>query len=208
MYTDVFFPMDTEMVRFALKDVVNWKLMGLNLDISWTELSKIESDNVAFPDHNLKKERVIQLWMSNEPTWPSMVEALREPSIALYRSADEISTQHSMFYSLIIDFYIHLYSTIHADLPLQCNILDEENSTIRPNKDFLKSFADIISSRWQCFASPLSLTSEDIVSIKRETRGAEPTRQALVMLQKWAAHETATYGQLRERLRTRSVFHI
>ncbi len=89
--------MDTEMVRSALKDVVNWKLMGLNLDISWIELSKIDSDNVAFPDHNLKKERVVQLWMSNEPTWPSMTEALREPSIALHRNADEIATRHSMF---------------------------------------------------------------------------------------------------------------
>ena len=47
-----------------------------------------------------------------------------------------------------------------------------------------------------------------LVSIKRETRGAEPTRQALAMLQKWAASETATYGQLRERLCTLSVFHI
>ena len=71
-----------------------------------------------------------------------------------------------------------------------------------------QSFAVIIGSRWQCLAFPLSLTSKDIVSIKRETRGAEPTRQALVMLQKWAARETTTYGQLRERLRTFSVFHI
>ncbi len=96
----------------------------------------------------------------------------------------------------------------YTDVPLQCKILDEENLTIRPNKDFLQSFAAIISSRWQYFASALSLTSEDIVSIKKEASGAEPTGQALVMLQKWASHETATYEQLRERLCTRSVFHI
>ena len=91
---------------------------------------------------------------------------------------------------------------------LQDKILSEDNSTVRPDSDFLQSFAAIVGSRWQCLASPLSLTSEDIVSIKRETRGAEPTRQALAMLQKWAASETATYGQLRERLCTLSVFHI
>ncbi len=74
--------------------------------------------------------------------------------------------------------------TFYIDVPLQEKIL-ESNSSVCPGKD--------------------------IMSIKRETRGAEPTRQALVMLQKWAARETATYGQLREKLctlRTLSVFHI
>ena len=102
------------------------------------------------------------------------------------------------------------YVCIIIDVPLQKKIL-ESNSSVRPDKEFLQSFTAIIGSQWQCLASPLSLTSEDIVSIKRETRGAEPTKQALVMLQKWAARETATYGQLRERLRTLrilSVFHI
>ena len=102
---------------------------------------------------------------------------------------------------------MHAFYKLYIDVPLQRKIL-ENNSSVCPDKDFLQSFAAIIGSRWQCLASPLSLTSEDIVSIKRETRGAEPTRQALVMLQKWAARETATYGQLRERLRTLSVFHI
>ena len=97
---------------------------------------------------------------------------------------------------------------LHVDVPLQKKILNKDNSMVRPDLDFLQSFAAIIGSRWQCLASPLSLTSEDIVSIKRETRGAGPTRQALAMLQKWAASETATYGQLRERLCTLSVFHI
>ncbi len=93
------------------------------------------------------------------------------------------------------------------DVPLQEKIL-ENDSSLRPDEDFLQSFAATIGSRWQCLASPLSLTFEDIASIKRETRGAEPTRQALVMLQKWAIRETATYGQLKERLCTLTVFHI
>ncbi len=108
-------------------------------------------------------------------------------------------------YSCMLQLNCVLYTCI--DVPLQEKIL-KSNSSLRPDEDFLQSFAAIIGSRWQCLAFPLSLTSEDIVSIKRETRGAEPTRQALVMLQKWAARETATYGQLREKLRTLSVFHI
>ncbi len=102
---------------------------------------------------------------------------------------------------------MHAFYKLYIDVPLQRKIL-ENDSSVCPDKDFLQSFAAIIGSRWQCLASPLSLTSEDIVSIKRETRGVEPTRQALIVLQKWAARETATYGQLRERLRTLSVFHI
>ena len=90
---------------------------------------------------------------------------------------------------------------MYIDVPLQAKIL-RSNSSIRPDVNFLQSFAAIIGSRWWCLAFPLSLTSEGIVSIRRETKGAEPTRQALVMLKKWAARETATYGQLRERLRT------
>ncbi len=100
-----------------------------------------------------------------------------------------------------------VYAFSIIDVTLQEKFL-KMNSSLRPDEDILQSFAAIIGSRWQCFASPLSLTSEDIVSIKRETREAEPTRQALVMLRKWAARETATYGQLRDVLRTLSVFHI
>ena len=87
-------------------------------------------------------------------------------------------------------------------MPLQDEILNEVNTLSHPDLNFLQSFAAIIGSRWQCLASPLSLTSEDIVSFKRDTRGVEPTRQALAMLQKWAANETATYGQLRKQLCT------
>ncbi len=97
--------------------------------------------------------------------------------------------------------------TFYIDVSLQEKIL-ESNSSTCPGEDVLQSLAAIIDSRWQCLVSPLSLTSEDIVSIKRVMRGTEPTRQALVMLQKWAARETATYGQLRKRLCTLSVFHI
>ena len=96
----------------------------------------------------------------------------------------------------------------YTDVPLQDKILNEVNTHSRPDSNFLQSFAAIIGSRWQCLASLLSLTSEDIVSIRRDTRGAEPTRQALAMLEKWVASETATYGQLRERLCTLSVFYI
>ncbi len=58
---------------------------------------------------------------------------------------------------------MHAFYKLYIDVPLQRKIL-ENNSSVCPDKDFLQSFAAIIGSRWQCLASPLSLTSEDIVS--------------------------------------------
>ena len=81
---------------------------------------------------------------------------------------------------LLYNNYNYSYSIV--DVLLHKKSIIESNHLSVPGNKILQSFAAIIASRWQCLASPLSLTSEDIVSIKRETRGAEPTRQALVML--------------------------
>ena len=201
--------MDTFLVHSALQGVngAQWKLLGMNLSIPWNRLDAIENET-SFPGDVAKKEEVIRLWMSQEPTWKMLVEALSQPTIGLSQKASQISQEHSKYLTIIIVIYSCIY--FYIDVPLQEKIL-ESNSSVCPGEDVLQSLAAIIDSRWQCLASPLSLTSEDIVSIKAEIRGAEPTRQALVMLQKWAARETATYGQLREKLRTLrilSVFHI
>ncbi len=54
------------------------------------------------------------------------------------------------------------------------DVLLHKKSVIESNH-LSESLAAIIGSRWRSFASSLSFTSEDIRSIKRETRGAEPT---------------------------------
>ena len=106
------------------------------------------------------------------------------------------------------NFYpVQLYNTC-TGVPLQEKILDPKNSLAHPDTEFLESFSTIVGPRWQCLASLLSLTSQDIESIKRDTHGAGPSKKAFCMLQKWAASETATYGLLCERLRTLSVFRI
>ncbi|XP_064398135.1 uncharacterized protein LOC135344774 [Halichondria panicea] len=188
-YWNLFFPMDTFLVHSALQEVssAQWKLLGMSLPITWNKLDDIENNDSSYPGDIAKKEEVIRLWMSQEPTWIVLVDALSQSAYGWSQNSSQISQEHNV--------------------PLQKKSL-EKDSSLHPDEDFLQSFAAIIGSRWQCLAFPLSLTSKDIVSIKGETRGAEPTRQALVMLQKWAARETATYGQLRERLRTLSVFHI
>ncbi len=117
-----------------------------------------------------------------------LVAALSQPSIGLSQKEKQVSQEHSKYLihllCAVYDFKIAIYRRNSTREIL------EGNSFVRPGKDFLQSFAAIIGSRWQCLASPLSLTSEDNVSIKRETRGAEPTKQALVILQKCMGNQT------------------
>ncbi len=52
--------MDTFLVHSALEGVngVQWKLLGLNLSISWNDLDTIENE-ASFPGDIAKKEEVI-----------------------------------------------------------------------------------------------------------------------------------------------------
>ncbi|XP_064398130.1 serine/threonine-protein phosphatase 6 regulatory ankyrin repeat subunit A-like [Halichondria panicea] len=59
-YLKLLFPMDTFLVRSALKGVLGaqWKLLGLNLLIPWIELDDIDNE-ATFPGGIAKKEEVI-----------------------------------------------------------------------------------------------------------------------------------------------------
>ncbi len=92
--------MDTFLVHSALQGVhgAKWKLLGLNLSISWTELDILENE-VSFPGDIAKKEEVIRLWMSQEPTWIVLVDALSQPSMGLASKASQISQEYSKYTS-------------------------------------------------------------------------------------------------------------
>ncbi len=90
--------MDTFLVHSALQgvDSAQWKLLGMNLSISWIELDTI--DNASFLGDIAKKDEVIRLWMSQEPTWTVLVNALSQLSIGLSQKAiSQISQEHSKY---------------------------------------------------------------------------------------------------------------
>ena len=97
------FPMDTFLVHSALEGVygAQWKLLGLNLLIPWIELDNIDNKS-TFHGGIAKKEEVIRLWMSREPTWKMLVEALSQPTIGLSQKASQISREHSKYLTSII----------------------------------------------------------------------------------------------------------
>ncbi len=95
--------MDTFLVHSALEGVygAQWKLLGLNLLIPWIELDNIDNEPTFQGGIAAKKEEVIRLWMSQEPTWKMLVEALSQPTIGLSQKASQISREHSKYLTSI-----------------------------------------------------------------------------------------------------------
>ena len=86
---------------------------------------------------------------------------------------------------------------------LQEKLLNPENRGLKPKEDFLKPFADALGAKWACL---LSLTSDEVEEVKEKEKGFSQQDHTFRMLQKWAAREDATYGQLLEKLKTISLF--
>ena len=109
--------MDESLIDSALQglNVAEWKRLGMNLGISWNELEAIEKE-ASFPGDIAKK--VIRLWMSQEPTWIMLVNALGEPSSKLCQKASQISQEHSTY--LTIYSYMHIRLIIHVCILYRC----------------------------------------------------------------------------------------
>lgn len=86
---------------------------------------------------------------------------------------------------------------------LQEKLLNPENASLKPEEDFLKSFADVVGVKW---ASLLSLTSDEIEEVKKKEEGFSQQDMCFHMLKKWAAKEDSTYSQLLQKLKTISLF--
>ena len=90
----------------------------------------------------------------------------------------------------------------HVDL--QKKLLDQQNHRLKPDAEFLQSFADVVGSKWPSLASSLSLSGDEMVNVKEE--GLSQQDCALKMLKKWSAKEEATYGQLYQVLKAIPLF--
>ena len=98
--------------------------------------------------------------------------------------------------------YTHCYPVAVA---LQEKLLEPENTNAFVNDDFLKEFAAAVGSKWPSLASLLSFSTAEIEQTKRDILG-DPKEQALHMLRAWRRREDATYGGLRKKLKTISLF--
>ena len=86
---------------------------------------------------------------------------------------------------------------------LQKKLIETHYSNVKPDNDFLCSFATVVGKNWPSLASLLSLSASDIEEIKRESgRTTTHTEQALQMLKMWSSRMEATYGYLYSKLET------
>ena len=83
---------------------------------------------------------------------------------------------------------------------LQEKLLAPQNHDLKPDMEFLESFAGVVVvSKWPALAAFLGFSDEEVEEVRKEQD------HALGMLRKWASREGATYGQLYRRLKTISL---
>ena len=96
---------------------------------------------------------------------------------------------------------LFVFSDLDLQVSIQEKLLDQRNHSLKPDVKFLKSFADIVGSKWPSLAASLSLSVGEIEEVRLTQQD-----HALKMLTKWAAKEGATYGQLYLTLKTIPLF--
>ena len=89
---------------------------------------------------------------------------------------------------------------VDVHIKLQEKLLAPQYRDLKPDEDFLSSFAGVVGCKWPSLAASLSLSEE----VRKEESSQRD--QALQMLKLWAARDGATYGQLCQTLKTISLF--
>ena len=90
-------------------------------------------------------------------------------------------------------------------MALQEKLLDPNSTSDCVTDDFLREFAAVVAGKWPSLASLLSFSTAEIEQIKIDII-RDPTEQALHMLRAWRRRGDATYGGLRSKLKTISLF--
>ena len=85
---------DLDEVKTSLRDLVEWKDLGLKLGILYPTLQKIEKNRHGMVEEC--KREMLAAWLQivdkvSEPSWTTLVDALE--SIGEIRLADEIKKQ-------------------------------------------------------------------------------------------------------------------
>ena len=86
---------------------------------------------------------------------------------------------------------------------LQEKLLAPQYQDLKPDVEFLESFAGVVGSRWPSLAASLSLT-DLMEKVKKD--GGSPQDRAFQMLKKWCLRKDATYGLLCQTLKTIPLF--
>ena len=199
------FPMDFNSVLYYIKDVVReLYMLGLYLGIPKGTLDAIEADNRT--DVCKMRRDLVRWWMSSslDPCWWHLVNSLHAAKWSAL--ADEIAAVYGKLLDAhhTIIFILSFCPNAAPHVDLQKKLLDKHNHNLKPDEEFLQSFANVVGSKWPSLASSLSLSGDEIASVKGE--GLTEQNCTFKMLKKWSAKEDATYGQLYLILKTIPLF--
>ena len=88
---------------------------------------------------------------------------------------------------------------IGNEVQLQEKLLSPQNQALKPNKEFLTLFADLVVTKclWPSLAVSLSLSES-----MQEEAGTSRKDHTLQVLLEWTEREEATYGELCQALKT------
>ena len=86
-------------------------------------------------------------------------------------------------------------------IQLQSTLFDQENQSLRPDKQFLELLAGVVKSECPSLVPILSLTSKEMEEAKKNQKLSR-SELSLQMLKQWATREEATYGLLCQKLKT------
>ena len=99
---------------------------------------------------------------------------------------------------------IHVTS-LGVAMQLQEKLLAPQYRDLKPDEEFLESFAGVVGSKWPSLAASLSLSGEEIEEVKKD-EGLSQQKLPLRMLRLWVSREDATYAHLCQTLKTISLF--
>ena len=89
-------------------------------------------------------------------------------------------------------------------IALQQKLLAPEFCNLKPDVEFLESFAGVVGPRWPSLAASLGLNHSEIEDVTSEESSHQS--RAFHVLRKWCLSDDATYSRLCQVLRTISLF--
>ena len=193
-----FFPMEFLSILQYLKALVTDVYeLGLELKVPVHVLETLSSD---FPsDTGRRRRELVRVWLNSslEPScWWHLVRALRTDLVGREDLAQSIERDFGKLTLWAVFYKPCLYSCSGDITRLQEKLLEPQYHDLKPDVEFLESFAGVVGSRWPSLAASLSL-SGDAIEVKE---GGYPQDCAFSMLMKWSSREDATYGQLHQAL--------
>ena len=102
---------------------------------------------------------------------------------------------------MMVQIYSACLPVLGVAIELQEKLLSPQFQDSKPDLQFLESFAAVVGSKWPSLAAALSMSADEREGVRKEDGS-----HALWILKKWCSREDAKYCQLKQALRTISLF--